>query len=139
MDLRPMADAEIHRFHVLGDKPGSRNGAYQLFPYGIASSWFGTWMDVGNWHNWSSRETVDYLETQSIRQCIATAKRQLEAEQLQIQQATAVYSELLFSDGSTDGTGHAYPIREGIGAHNARQLCEVQEWVPTLIAMRVVV
>lgn len=121
LDLWPIADGEIHRFHVQGDKPGSRNGAYQLFPDGIASGWFGTWKDGGYWRNWRSREPVDYLEAQLIRQRTEMAKLRREAEQHQRQQATAIYANHLWNEASTEASGHKYLTCKGVAPLGLRR------------------
>lgn len=125
LDWLPIADGRIHRFHVPGDKPGTLNGAYQLFPDGIASGWFGTWKDGSNWQTWSSRKPADYLEAQLIRQRIEQAQRRREAEQHQNQQAAADYANRLWCDACRADPEHSYLVAKGCRPHGLRQLGEV--------------
>lgn len=47
LDWLPIADGNIQRVQVPGDKPGTQNGWYLLFPDGIASGCFGSWRGLG--------------------------------------------------------------------------------------------
>lgn len=125
LDWLPIADGSIHRFRVPGDKPGSRNGAYQLFTDGIVSGWFGTWKDGGHWHAWSSRKPVDNLEAQLIRQRSEQAKRQREAEQHKRQQATADYANRLWHEARRADPDHPYLAAKGCRPYALRQSGEV--------------
>lgn len=58
LDWLPVPDGTIHRFHVHGDKPGTRCGWYVLYLDGIASGAFGSWK-VGDTHIWSRRRPTD--------------------------------------------------------------------------------
>jgi putative DNA primase/helicase len=125
LDWLPIPDGSIHRFRVPGDKPSTLNGAYQLFPDGIASGWFGTWKDGGNWHTWSSRKPADHLEAQLIRQRIEQAQRQREAEQHQRQQAAAEYANRLWRDARRATSDHPYLIAKAIRPYALRQRGDV--------------
>lgn len=120
LDWLPIADGSIHRFRVLGDKPGSLNGAYQIFPDGIAWAWFGTWKDGGNWHTWSSRKPADHLEAQLIAQRIEQARRQREAEQHQRQQAAAQNANRLWNLAQPVDE-HPYLARKQVRAYGLRR------------------
>ena len=125
LDWLPIPDGTIHRFHVPGDKPSSKNGAYQLFLDGIASGWFGTWKYAGNWHTWSSRQPADHNEAQQIALRIEQARRQREAEQHQRQQATAEYADLMWSNARYADPEHPYLIRKRVKPYNLRQQGDV--------------
>ncbi|SFQ07891.1 toprim domain-containing protein [Pseudomonas borbori] len=125
LDWHPIPDGIIHRFRVPGDKPGTLNGAYQLFPDGIASGWFGTWKNAGNWHTWSSRKPADHVEAQLIRQRNEQAKRHREVEQHQRQQAAAKYANRQWSEAQPAADDHPYLIRKRLQPHNLRQRGDV--------------
>ena len=110
LDLLPVADGSIHRFHVPGDKQGSLNGAYQLHADGIASGWYGSWKDAGTWHSWSSRKPVDHLEAELLRQRSEQAKRQREAEQHRQHLSTADYAKRLWADSWPAKQDHPHLI-----------------------------
>lgn len=122
LDLEPIADGQHHRFHVPGDRTGSKNGAYALYRDGIPGGWFGTWKDGGHWHNWRSREPANPLEAEQMRQRIAQANQQREAEQLQRQQRTADKANSLWRNAHRANPGHLYLIDKGCLPHNLRQL-----------------
>ena len=121
LDFVPVGDGQIHRFHVPGDRTGSRNGWYLLFLDGIASGCFGSWKE-GSTHTWSSRKPADPLEAELIRQRIEQARRQREAEQHQRQQAAAEYANRLWRDARRADPAHPYLIAKGCRPYNLRQL-----------------
>ncbi len=120
----PAADSILHRFHVPGDKSGTLNGWYVLFADGIASGHFGSWK-VGVVHHWSSREPVDHLEAQLVRQCIEQTRRQREAEQQQRNQAAAEYANRLWRDARRADAGHPYLTAKGCRPYDLRQIGDV--------------
>ena len=54
-DALPIADGPIHRFHVEGDRRGSRNGWYILFPDDPPAGAFGSWENGDGGHHAVSR------------------------------------------------------------------------------------
>ena len=124
LEWMPQADGGIHRFRVPGDRPGSQNGWYVLFPDGIASGCFGSWK-AGSSHTWSSREPANPLEAEQVRQRIEQARRQREAEQHQRQQAAAEYAARLWRDARRADPGHPYLTAKGCRPYNLRQRGDV--------------
>lgn len=124
LEWLPVPDGTIHRFHVPGDKPGSRNGWYLLFADGIASGCFGSWK-AGSSQTWSSRKPADHLEAQLVAQRIEQARRQREAEQHQRQQAAAEYADRLWRDARRADPDHPYLARKGCRPHALRQSGDV--------------
>ena len=49
-----IADGKLHRFHVEGDRPGSRNGWYVLFGGTIPAGAYGSWK-MGEKYSWCSK------------------------------------------------------------------------------------
>lgn len=121
LDFMPVADGLIHRFHVPGDKTGTRAGAYALYQDGIPGGWFGTWKDGGQWHNWHSRKPANPLEAEQVRQRTEQAKRQREAEQCRRQQRSAQRANFLWRNARRADPGHPYLIAKGCQTHNLRQ------------------
>ncbi|WP_374323402.1 toprim domain-containing protein [Aquipseudomonas alcaligenes] len=124
LEWMPQADGGIHRFRVPGDRPGSQNGWYVLFPDGIASGCFGSWK-AGSSHTWSSREPANPLEAEQVRQRIEQARRQREAEQHQRQQQAADYAARLWRDARRADPGHPYLAGKGCRPHTLRQRGDV--------------
>jgi putative DNA primase/helicase len=122
LDFVPVADGKIHRFHIPGDRPGSKNGAYQLFPDGIVSGWYGTWKDAGSWHNWSSRQPATPLEVEQMRQRSEQAKQQREAERKNNQHEAAKKALRLWRDAFPADANHPYLVTKGCQPHDLRQI-----------------
>jgi len=120
LDWLPDDDGNIHRFHVPGDKAGSRNGWYTLFGDGIASGAFGSWKD-GITRTWCSREPVDYREAVEVRQRIEQARHLREAERLQRQQKTAKRAGYLWRNAHPADPAHPYLVAKQVGPHDLRQ------------------
>lgn len=120
LDFIPETDGQLHRFHVPGDRVGSRNGWYILYLDGIPTGIYGSWK-VSGFHRWSSRDPVDYRETEQIRQRIEQARSQREAIQRQRQQASAVYAERTWNGAHSPDADYPYLIAKGIQPHNTRQ------------------
>lgn len=120
----PIADGNIHRFHVPGDKAGTLNGWYVLFADGIASGCYGSWK-VGFSNTWRSREPANLMEAEQIRQRIEQARRQRDAEQHQRQQATAEYANRLWLNACPADLDHPYLLRKAVGPSNLRQQGDV--------------
>ncbi len=124
LDWLPIPDGIIHRFHVPGDKPGSKNGWYVLFADGIASGMFGSWRAGGS-RTWSSRQPADQHEARQIALRIEQARRQREAEQHQRQQATAEYANRVWRTACRADPEHPYLVAKRVRAYGLRQLGDV--------------
>lgn len=114
------ADGTIHRFHVPGDNPGSKNGWYVLYLDGIASGCFGSWKS-GTSQTWSSRQPVDGLERALVSQRIEEALRQREFEQAQRQWGTAKKAFSLWNNARRADPNHPYLIAKGCHPYSLRQ------------------
>lgn len=124
LDWLPLPDGQIHRFHVPGDRAGSRNGWYVLHLDGIACGAFGSWKASGS-STWSSRRAADHLEAQLIAQRIEQARRQRQAEQHQRQQAAAIEAQRQWGASVPADPCHPYLIAKGCLPHGLRQLGDV--------------
>jgi putative DNA primase/helicase len=120
LDWLPEGDGEIHRFHVPGDRPGSQNGFYVLFLDSIASGAFGSWK-VGGASTWCSREPADPREAEQVRQRIAKARAQREAQQLKHQKQAAAKARRWWRDARRADPAHPYLLAKGVRPHGLRQ------------------
>jgi len=125
LDLLPIPDGSIHRFHVPGDKRGTFNGWYILHADHLATGCYGSWKDAGTWRNWQSRKPADYLEAELLRQRTEEAKRQREAEQHQRNQSTAEYARQQWANAHRAEADHPYLVSKGIKPHTLRQSGDV--------------
>lgn len=120
LDWLPVADGHLHRVHVPGDRPGTRNGWYVLHLDGLPWGSFGSWK-TGTSHTWSSRAPATLLEREHLRQRIEQARHQREAEQHQRQQAAAERATRLWRDARRADPAHPYLVAKGCRPHTLRQ------------------
>lgn len=120
LDWLPVADGELHRFHVPGDRAGSCNGWYVLHSGAIAAGAFGTWK-AAEVHRWCSREPVDRHEAEQVRQRIEQARRQREAEQIQRQQQASELAHRWWSNARRADPGHPYLQAKQVRSYSLRQ------------------
>lgn len=121
LDWLPIADGQLHRFHVPGDRAGSRNGWYCLHLDGLPAGAFGSWKS-GAVHRWSSREPANPVEAEQQRQRIEQARQQRDAERQQQQTATALQAVEQWQQAAPADPHHPYLIAKGVHPHNLRQL-----------------
>ncbi|MCW3149288.1 toprim domain-containing protein [Stutzerimonas stutzeri] len=121
LDLLPIPDGKIHRFHIAGDRADSRNGWYVLHASGLnCAAAFGSWK-TGERHTWSSRKAFRPIETGQLRQQLDQARHHREAERCQRQQAAARYACQLWSQAGPAEPHHPYLANKRCQAHNLRQ------------------
>lgn len=120
LDWLPVADDDIHRFHVPGDKSGALNGWYVLYLDGIASGAFGSWKS-GSTSTWCSREPMDAREAEQVRHRIEQARRQREAEQQRRQLKAANLAQRWWRDARRADPDHPYLIAKGVRSYSLRQ------------------
>lgn len=114
-----VANGALRRFHVEGDKPGTRNGWCVLHhDHGAAGTWKG-----GATCAWSSKSTSRMSRAEKdafhakMRQAKAEAQRQREVEQ----QHAAERASMHWSKAAAASPDHPYLLRKRIAAGNARQ------------------
>ncbi len=109
-------DGQIHRFHIVGRKSGSRDGAYQLHLEGHANGWFEDWRGLKV--KWSSSDKSQPI-TKEMRKQFEENRRQREIEkQLSYQQAAC--TALYIWNKSIPVIGHPYLTRKKIKPHHTR-------------------
>lgn len=119
---RIVANGKLTRFHVDGDRHGSRNGWCVLFDDagGVAGS-FGHWRTgiTGTWRMGRGRLTD--AERKRLREATAKAVRQHEAERAKRAEAAAARAVKLWSRAAQADPEHSYLVRKKIKAHGIRQ------------------
>jgi putative DNA primase/helicase len=75
-----ITDGKLHRFHVEGDRPGTRNGWYCLHLDGISAGAFGSWK-LGVTHTWCAKDKLNPFEQSEYQRRIKEATRQRKEEQ----------------------------------------------------------
>lgn len=124
LGIVPVADGQIHRFHVPSDRAGSRNGWYVLHLDGIARGAFGSWK-TGLSSTWSSRKPANHQETQLIVQHIEQVRRQRQSKQHDRHEATAVKASRMMAAAEPADPGHPYLVSKCCQPHSLRQLEDV--------------
>lgn len=132
----PIPDGDFHRFHVSGDRPGTRNGWYVFHLDCIAWGAFGSWK-VGASYTWSSRCPVDHLEAELITLRREHAKRLRDVEQCRRQEAAAVEAKRLWGASVMPHSASGYLSRKGCQPHNVRQSGDVL-LIPLCVGKRLV-
>ena len=116
---RLIPDGEIHRFHVAGDKTGSKNGWYILHVDGKPNGQAGTWK--GNkgfkWQGNGTNSLLSDKELAAIRQ----RQRKREEERQQKQSKAATDAAGLWEEAKPADSSHPYLQAKGVKPHGLRQ------------------
>lgn len=116
----PLADGEFHRFHVPGDRLGTRNGWYVFHMGIIAWGSFGSWKIPGV-HYWNSRAPANPMEVHLIRQHQIQARLLYEEKLHRSQEQAAEKANRWWRQACHCTPFHPYLIQKAIKPHNARQ------------------
>lgn len=117
-----VGDGAIHRFHVEGDKPGSRNGWCILHLDGIPAGAFGTWKEgaCGTWRAGSGPMTP--ADRARFDAQIETAKRQRAAEVVDRHRWAQQRATRMWAQAGAPRPDHPYLVRKRTKPHGIRQL-----------------
>lgn len=115
------ADGQLHRFHVEGDKGGSRNGWYGLHLDGRAAGVFGSWK-TGLRSTWAADgKRMSDTEREAFAMLIEAAKIKAQAERRAEHEARAIDARSEWAAAEPANPAHPYLIRKGVKPHNLRQ------------------
>ena len=110
-------DGALHRFHVIGDKKGTRNGAYILHNDAKPSGWF-QHFNKGISGTWTANGKPRQLTRHEINQ-IQQERKQREFEKQQQYDQTALKARAIWQQ-STTVHSHDYLTSKRVQAHNVR-------------------
>ena len=117
--VRPLlADGQLHRVHVEGDKHGTKNGAYILHANGNPSGWlqhFNTGIS-GKWTLSGKREPM----TQAMKQLIETDRQQRKVEQQRRHDDAADKARFIWTSSNMVTEQHQYLITKNVQPHGVR-------------------
>lgn len=118
-----IGDSKIHRFHVIGDKKHSKNGAYQLHCDGIANGWVQSHKD-GVIVRYRANSTQFTPPTHQQRAEFEAKKHANHLEQLQKYEQAAIVGRRLWQQGVkvTNPHQHPYLLKKRITGNYARIL-----------------
>lgn len=115
----PIADGCIHRFHINGDRTGSKNGWYILFPSNNAGR-FGSWR-TGKTYHWSSNTNNNHLDNLVNRQRAEQINQKRVFEQIKAQENAAKRAHQLWINSRCADPQHPYLISKGCSPNSLRQ------------------
>ena len=115
------ADGQLHRFHVEGDKRGSRNGYYVLHPDGRAAGMFGSWK-TGLRSMWAADgKRMSEAERESFAKLIEAAKIKAQAERRAEHEARAIEARAEWAAATSADPAHPYLLKKAVKPHNLRR------------------
>tara|TARA_R110000751_G_C13788462_1_gene481836 strand:+ start:2830 stop:3747 length:918 start_codon:yes stop_codon:yes gene_type:complete len=120
LDWLPVGDGEIHRFHVAGDKPRTRNGWYVLYTDCIAGGAYGSW-NRGKKNTWRIRKPANLKEATLQLERSRRIQRLQEAERQRSHQVAATKAERLWEASVPANPNHTYLITKRCDAYCLRE------------------
>ena len=115
------ADGQLHRFHVEGDKPGTRNGYYVLHLDGRAAGIFGSWK-TGLRSTWAADgKRMSDTEREAFALLIEAAKIKAQAERRAEHEARAIEARAEWDAAAPADPAHPYVLKKAVKPHNLRQ------------------
>lgn len=117
-------DGRLYRFHIEGDKAGTRNGWYvlhmDLTPQGVFGSW-----KTGICAKWSAKKTMSWQAQLLVHELIAQKQKQQEAMIRQAQLAAAAQCEVRWQGHQIANPSHPYLVKKQIKPYCAKQTQEM--------------
>ena len=115
------ADWQLHRYHVEGDKAGSKNAYYVLHLDGRAAGVFGSWKS-GLRSTWAADgKRMSEAEREAFSKLIEAARLKAQAERRAEHEARAIEARSEWAAAEPANPAHPYLIRKGVKPHNLRQ------------------
>lgn len=118
-----VADGQLHRVHVEGDKPRTKNGWYILFSDGVPSAVFGNWK-TGCKKAWCSKEwkCLSHTERVTTRQRIEQARMARECESQANRAMAAKKAFGIWCKSLPASDVHPYLLKKGVKCYGLRLL-----------------
>jgi len=116
-----IADGKIHRFQIKGDKPGSKNGWYVLFPDSVPSGSFGNWK-AGIRYTWCAKKKSDLTPTQRTehKRRMDAAIKARDAEDKALKLAAQKKAAAIWQTAPPAQDDHPYLIKKHVKAYGLR-------------------
>lgn len=117
-----IADGQLQRFYIQGDKRGSKNGWYTVFADNTPCGMFGSWKE-GVTHKWCSkrRESMSNRQYKEYKQQMEKAKLQRAEERASEQAEAARLAKHIFYGCLPADPVHPYLVRKRIKPFYAHQ------------------
>jgi putative DNA primase/helicase len=119
----PIADGELHRYRVAGDKAGSKNGWYVLYlddkPFGAFGSW-----KTGQSQTWmqTTFEAMTEGERSALKARMAEARQARDTEQAAVHASARKRAHDLWEKAQPACGNHAYLVKKAVPAYGIRLL-----------------
>ena len=117
---RVLTDAKLHRCNVEG-RGGKGDAAYVLHLDGIPAGGFQNWRDGLGWKDWCADvgRSLTTVEREELRQKMALARAEREAEEIRRQAEAAAIAEAIWREVPACDD-HPYLNRKGVKPHGVR-------------------
>jgi len=117
----PVADGMLHRFKADGDKSGSKNGWYVLYPDGVPAGRFGSWkLNIDETWCAKSSNTLSDDERKAWKQQMDRAKHEREKAQAAIHKEARTETIKLWSDAHPETGQHKYLRDKEVNSYGIR-------------------
>lgn len=115
------ADGQLHRFHVPGDKPVTRNGYYVLHLDGRPAGMFGSWK-TGLRSTWvANGKRTSHTEREAFAKLVEATKLKAQAERRAEHEARAIEARTEWAESEQADPAHPYLVKKAVKPHNLRQ------------------
>jgi len=110
-----ISDGKLQRFHVIGDRNGSKNGWLVFYGDGLAAGSFGTWKG-GETHTWCAKSDrkLTAAEKCEYAKRLAESKRQREAELKRTHTEAAAKALKLWCEAKPAPADHGYLVTKQV-------------------------
>lgn len=117
-----IADGKIHRYHIKGDKPGSKNGWYVLFSDRVPSGSFGSWK-AGIKQTWCAKKKSDLTPADRAehKRRMDAAIKARDAKDKALKLAAQKKAAAIWQAAPPAQDDHPYLIKKGVKAYGLRQ------------------
>lgn len=116
-----IADGKLHRFNVINDKSGSKNGWYVFFNDRIPAGAFGSWR-TGQSFTWCEKAFTELSNSERLANILRfeEAKRQRDAEDQKIKADARVKAGYIWKHSEPYPEAHPYLRKKGVRCHGLR-------------------
>jgi putative DNA primase/helicase len=116
-----MGDGELHRCHIEGDRPGTRNGWYVLHLDGVPAGSFGSWK-LGETRTWCAKspQSLTHEEQAANTARIAESRRAREAAIQADHERAATEAQTQWAAATPEIGEHRYLRDKGVQAYGIR-------------------
>lgn len=125
-DAAIIADGQLHRFHIEGDKPNTKNGWYVLYPDNIPSGAYGNWK-TGVTGKWCSLRKDELRPHEYLEFLKKAANAQLMRDDLRKkeQHNASLRAERIWSASQPTDPSHPYLVKKQIEPFSSREYKEM--------------